>query len=85
MAREVLIVNGARTAIGDYGGSLKDIPPTELGARVVLAEGDDHVRPHVRRLIIDRAGQCRSRHGRAFGLGKRVGGSHAHERPGVLR
>ncbi|HKU87132.1 MAG TPA: acetyl-CoA C-acyltransferase family protein [Casimicrobiaceae bacterium] len=35
MAREVLIVNGARTAIGDYGGSLKDIPPTELGARVV--------------------------------------------------
>jgi acetyl-CoA C-acetyltransferase len=35
MTREVLIVNGARTAIGDYGGSLKDIPPTELGARVV--------------------------------------------------
>jgi len=35
MAREVLIVNGARTAIGDYGGALKDIPPTELGARVV--------------------------------------------------
>ena len=34
-AREVVIVNGARTAIGDYGGSLKDIPPTELGARVV--------------------------------------------------
>ena len=33
--REVVIVNGARTAIGDYGGSLKDIPPTELGARVV--------------------------------------------------
>ena len=33
--REVFIVNGARTAIGDYGGSLKDIPPTELGARVV--------------------------------------------------
>jgi acetyl-CoA C-acetyltransferase len=35
MAREVLIVNGARTAIGDYGGSLKDNPPTDLGARVV--------------------------------------------------
>ena len=33
--REVVIVNGARTAIGDYGGALKDIPPTELGARVV--------------------------------------------------
>ena len=33
--RQVVIVNGARTAIGDYGGALKDIPPTELGARVV--------------------------------------------------
>ena len=33
--REVVILSGARTAIGDYGGSLKDIPPTELGARVV--------------------------------------------------
>ena len=33
--REVVIVNGARTAIGDYGGSLKDLPPTEIGARVV--------------------------------------------------
>ena len=33
--REVVIVNGARTAIGDYGGALKDMPPTELGARVV--------------------------------------------------
>ena len=30
-AREVVIVNGVRTAIGDYGGSLKDVPPTELG------------------------------------------------------
>jgi len=34
MQREVLIVSGARTAIGDFGGSLKDMPPTELGARV---------------------------------------------------
>ena len=33
--REVVIVSGVRTAIGDYGGSLKDIPPTELAARVV--------------------------------------------------
>jgi acetyl-CoA C-acetyltransferase len=33
--REVVILSGVRTAIGDYGGSLKDIPPTELGARVV--------------------------------------------------
>jgi len=33
--RQVMIVSGVRTAIGDYGGSLKDIPPTELAARVV--------------------------------------------------
>ena len=33
--REVVILSGVRTAIGDYGGSLKDIPPSELGARVV--------------------------------------------------
>jgi acetyl-CoA C-acetyltransferase len=34
MQREVLIVSGVRTAIGDFGGSLKDIPPTELGSQV---------------------------------------------------
>jgi acetyl-CoA C-acetyltransferase len=28
-------LSGARTAIGDYGGSLKDLPPSELAARVV--------------------------------------------------
>jgi acetyl-CoA C-acetyltransferase len=30
--REVVVVAGARTAIGDYGGSLKDVAPTRLGA-----------------------------------------------------
>ncbi len=35
MEREVVVVSGVRTAIGDFGGSLKDFPPTELGARVV--------------------------------------------------
>lgn len=35
--REVVIVSGVRTAIGDFGGSLKDIPPTEL-AGLVIAE-----------------------------------------------
>src|SRR5437773_11315629 len=34
-AREVVILSGVRTAIGDYGGGLKDIAPTELAARVV--------------------------------------------------
>jgi acetyl-CoA C-acetyltransferase len=33
--REVVVVSGARTAIGTFGGSLKDIPPTQLGAAVV--------------------------------------------------
>jgi acetyl-CoA C-acetyltransferase len=32
MAREVVVLSGVRTAIGDYGGALKDVPPTTLGA-----------------------------------------------------
>ena len=50
--REVVILSGVRTAIGDYGGSLKDIPPSELGAKVV--------REAVARAKIDPAsvGQC---------------------------
>jgi acetyl-CoA C-acetyltransferase len=32
--REVVIVSGVRTAIGDFGGALKDVAPTELGAQV---------------------------------------------------
>jgi acetyl-CoA C-acetyltransferase len=31
-AREVVVVAGARTAIGDYGGAFKDVPATRLGA-----------------------------------------------------
>src|SRR5689334_9041147 len=50
--REVVIVNGVRTPIGDYGGSLKDLPPTELGARVV--------REALKRANVDpgQVGQC---------------------------
>jgi len=33
-AREVVIVSGVRTAIGDFGGALKDLSPTETGAMV---------------------------------------------------
>jgi len=33
--RDVVVVSGVRTAIGDFGGSLKDVPPTELGSQVV--------------------------------------------------
>ncbi len=42
MSREVVVVSAVRTAIGTYGGSLKDVPPTELAALVVresLARG----------------------------------------------
>ena len=35
--REVVVVAGARTAIGTFGGSLKDVPPSQLGA-IVVAE-----------------------------------------------
>lgn len=35
MTHDVVIVNGVRTAIGDYGGSLKDFAPTKLGAMVI--------------------------------------------------
>ena len=35
MSKEVVIVSAVRTAIGTFGGSLKDVPPTELGALVV--------------------------------------------------
>ena len=33
--REVVVLSGVRTAIGAYGGGLKDQPPTELAAAVV--------------------------------------------------
>lgn len=33
--REVVIVSGARTAIGTFGGSLKDVPVVKLGAIVI--------------------------------------------------
>ena len=35
MGREVVVVSGVRTAIGTFGGSLKDVPPTQMGALVV--------------------------------------------------
>jgi acetyl-CoA C-acetyltransferase len=33
--REVVVLSGVRTAIGSYGGSLKDKPPTELAALAI--------------------------------------------------
>src|SRR3954471_16125224 len=34
-AREVVVLSGVRTAVGGYGGSLKDHPPSELAALCV--------------------------------------------------
>jgi acetyl-CoA C-acetyltransferase len=33
--REVVIVSGARTAIGNFGGSLKDVPAVKVGATAI--------------------------------------------------
>src|SRR6266508_950949 len=33
--RDVLVLSGVRTAIGRYGGGLKDVPPCDLAATVV--------------------------------------------------
>jgi Acetyl-CoA acetyltransferase len=35
MSREVVVVGGVRTAVGKFGGSLKDCSPSELGTTVV--------------------------------------------------
>jgi acetyl-CoA C-acetyltransferase len=35
MARQIVILSGVRTAIGGYGGSLKDTPPCEMAAACV--------------------------------------------------
>ena len=33
--KEVVVVSGARTAVGAFGGSLKDMPPVNLGSLVI--------------------------------------------------
>jgi len=41
--RAVVVVSGARTGIGDYGGALKEVPATQLGAIAIkeaLARGN---------------------------------------------
>jgi len=35
--REVWVTGAARTAVGGFGGGLKDVPPVDLGATVVKA------------------------------------------------
>lgn len=38
--REVWVTSAVRTAVGDFGGSLKDVPPIDLGTTVVKAALD---------------------------------------------
>lgn len=40
MARDVVVLSGARTPMGGYGGSLKDVPTTELAAQCVRESVD---------------------------------------------
>lgn len=35
MSRDVVVVSGVRTAIGDFGGGLKEFSPSQMGAHVV--------------------------------------------------
>ena len=37
--REVVIVSAARTPIGSFGGSLKDVPTRKLGAIAIKGAG----------------------------------------------
>jgi acetyl-CoA C-acetyltransferase len=48
LLREVVVVSGARTAVGNFGGTLKDIPVVQLGA-IVIKEALKRagLRPHV--------------------------------------
>jgi len=34
-SNDVVVVSGARTAIGSFGGSLKDVPAVQLGSLVI--------------------------------------------------
>ena len=37
MPRDVILAAGVRTAFGDFGGSLKDVAMTDLGAHAAKA------------------------------------------------
>ena len=54
--REAVIVSGVRTAVGAFGGSLKDVPATKLGS-IVLREVLKRVslKPMVKKEILDLA------------------------------
>jgi acetyl-CoA C-acetyltransferase len=54
--REAVIVSGVRTAVGSFGGSLKDVPATKLGSIVLrdVLKGVN-LRPMIKKEILDLA------------------------------
>jgi len=54
--REVVIVSGARTAIGNFGGSLKDFPLVRMGALVIReALKKAKLRPVIKKEVLEGA------------------------------
>ena len=61
-SNDVVVVSGARTAIGSFGGSLKDVPAVQLGS-LVIKETLKRVglRPKTSRKLLDVGPEkCRS-------------------------
>jgi acetyl-CoA C-acetyltransferase len=56
MSRQPVIVSGARTAVGEFGGSLKDVRVTDLGALVIK---EALMRAHLRPLCDTMSESCR--------------------------
>ena len=50
MAREVVVLSAVRTAIGKYGGSLRDIPAQRLGTVVI---GEAVTRAGIDKEVVD--------------------------------
>jgi acetyl-CoA C-acetyltransferase len=54
--REVVIVSGARTAVGNFGGSLKDVPAVKLGAAAIReAVRKAGLKPVTKKEVLDMA------------------------------
>jgi acetyl-CoA C-acetyltransferase len=54
--REVVIVSGARTAVGNFGGSLKDVPVVKLGATAIReAVRKAGLKPVTKKEVLDMA------------------------------